>query len=62
VRGLIREVRGHNSRPFAVNLIVETTALGPATTDDHILVCAEEHVPIAVRAMSSPFRRQLAVG
>jgi enoyl-[acyl-carrier protein] reductase II len=57
LRERIREVRGHTSRPFAVNLIVETTGLGPATTDDHISVCAEERVPIAVFFWNPPLER-----
>jgi NAD(P)H-dependent flavin oxidoreductase YrpB (nitropropane dioxygenase family) len=60
LRELIREVRGHTSRPFAVNLIVETTAFGPATTDDHITVCAEERVPIAAFFWNRPFERWVA--
>jgi NAD(P)H-dependent flavin oxidoreductase YrpB (nitropropane dioxygenase family) len=61
LRGLIREVRGRTSRPFAVNLIVETTTLGPATTDDHISVCAEERVPIAVFFWNPPLERWVAM-
>jgi NAD(P)H-dependent flavin oxidoreductase YrpB (nitropropane dioxygenase family) len=61
LRELIREVRGHTSRPFAVNLIVETTAFGPATTDDHIAVCAEECVPIAVFFWNPPLERWVAM-
>ena len=60
LRELIREVRGHTSRPFAVNLIVEMTALGPATTDDHISVCAQERVPIAVFFWNPPLERWVA--
>jgi enoyl-[acyl-carrier protein] reductase II len=48
LRHLIGEVRAHTQRAFAVNFIVETTAFGPATTDEHIAVCAEEAVSVVV--------------
>ena len=61
LRGLIREVRAHTLKPFAVNLIIETTALGPATTDDHIAVCAEESAPIVVFFWKPPLERWVAL-
>jgi NAD(P)H-dependent flavin oxidoreductase YrpB (nitropropane dioxygenase family) len=51
---MIRDLRARTQRTFAVNLIVENTALGPATTDDHIAVCAAERVPIVVFFWKSP--------
>jgi NAD(P)H-dependent flavin oxidoreductase YrpB (nitropropane dioxygenase family) len=61
LQGLIREVRERTSRSFAINLIVETTAFGPATTDDHITVCAEERVPIVVFFWNPPLERWVAM-
>lgn len=48
LRSTIREVRSHTDRPFAVNLIHEDTAFGPLTTNEHVIVCAEEAVDLVV--------------
>lgn len=49
LRSAIRDVRSRTSKPFAVNLIHESTAaFGPLTTEDHIVVCAEEAVDLVV--------------
>jgi NAD(P)H-dependent flavin oxidoreductase YrpB (nitropropane dioxygenase family) len=56
----IRAVRALTSRTFAVNLIVEETALGPATTEDHIARCAEERVPVVVFFWNTPPREWIA--
>lgn len=48
LQAAIRDVRKLTKKPFAVNLINERTAFGPLTTDDHVAVCAEEHVDLVV--------------
>lgn len=48
MREMIREVRRRTARPFGVDLIVEQTAFGPCTTEEHIEVCVEESVPVVV--------------
>jgi enoyl-[acyl-carrier protein] reductase II len=48
LRDMIRSVRALTARPFAVNLIIETTGFGPATSDAQISICAEERVPVVV--------------
>jgi enoyl-[acyl-carrier protein] reductase II len=42
---LISATRTLTDCPFAVNLIIETTAFGPLATDAHLGVCIEERVP-----------------
>jgi NAD(P)H-dependent flavin oxidoreductase YrpB (nitropropane dioxygenase family) len=44
----IRATRELTSRPFGVNFIVETTAMGPITVDEHVDVCIGEQVPVVV--------------
>ena len=41
-------------RPFAVNLIIETTAFGPLATEAHLRVCIEERVPAVVFHWAPP--------
>jgi len=45
---LLRRVRALTDRPFGVDLIVETTAMGPCTTEEHIDICIAERVPVVV--------------
>jgi enoyl-[acyl-carrier protein] reductase II len=45
---MIAATRERTSRPFGVNLIIETTMFGPLTTAEHIEVCAEQRVPAVV--------------
>lgn len=46
MREMLREVRRLTSRPFGVSLVIDQTAFGPATTDAHVDLCAEEQVPV----------------
>ena len=48
VRDMIRKTRSLTSRPFGVDYVVADTALGPATTAEHIEVCIQERVPVVV--------------
>jgi NAD(P)H-dependent flavin oxidoreductase YrpB (nitropropane dioxygenase family) len=59
LRQAIQDTRALTSRPFAVNLIVETTGFGPATTGGHIDVCAREKVPVVVFFWNAPGREWL---
>ena len=60
LRELIQGVRARTRRPFAVNLIVATTAFGAATTDEHVAVCAHERVPVVVFFWNAPMPGWLA--
>lgn len=44
LRAEIAAVRARTPRPFGINLIVEDTALGPATSEAHIELCAAERI------------------
>ena len=46
LRETIRAARGLTSKPFGVDFIVETTAFGTLTVDQHIDVCIEEKLPV----------------
>src|SRR5215471_14321537 len=46
LREMIRATRQLTARPFGVNCIIETTAFGPLTTEEHIEVCIQERVPV----------------
>lgn len=48
LRTMISETRKGTTRPFGVNLIIETIAFGPLTTEEHVEVCAGERVPVVV--------------
>ncbi len=48
MRQMIAAVRSSTVRPFGVDLIVENTAFGPSTTEEHIDICIEERVPVVV--------------
>jgi nitronate monooxygenase len=48
MHAMIQQIKSLTSRPFGVDLIVEDTAFGPCTTEDHIEVCLAEHVPVVV--------------
>jgi len=54
LRELIRATRSLTARPFGVNFLIETTAFGPLTTEEHIQVCIEERVPAAVFFWTPP--------
>lgn len=54
LRETIGEIRKLTNRPFAVNLIVETIAIGPLATADHVRVCAETRVPVVVFFWNPP--------
>jgi len=45
---MVRAVKQLTARPFGVDLLVADTALGPATTDEHIEVCVAERIPVVV--------------
>jgi enoyl-[acyl-carrier protein] reductase II len=51
---LIRQTKALTSRPFGVDLIHATGALGPFTTDAHIGVCVAERVPLVVFFWTMP--------
>lgn len=53
-QALIRQVRAATARPFGVDFLVDTSAFGPLTTDDHIDVCVAEQVPLVVFHMNPP--------
>lgn len=54
LRRLILDTRALTQGPFGVNLIIETTRLGPATTEAHVAICAEEHVSPIVFFWNQP--------
>lgn len=54
LRCLVRQIRRQTDRPFGVDLLVDITAFGPATTSDHIDVCIEERVPLVVFHFNVP--------
>jgi enoyl-[acyl-carrier protein] reductase II len=47
-QAMIRAIKSQTSRPFGVNLIVEETAFGPLTTDEHIEICVTEGIEVVV--------------
>ncbi len=51
---LIRMIAAGTRRPFGVDLLHDTTAFGPATTDGHIDVCVAERVPLVVFHFNVP--------
>jgi NAD(P)H-dependent flavin oxidoreductase YrpB (nitropropane dioxygenase family) len=59
LRKMIRGVRKQTQRRFGVDLIVETTAFGPLTTDEHLEVCIAERVPVVVFFWTVPAARWL---
>lgn len=54
LRRLIHEVRARTDRPFGIDFIVESTSLGPNTTDAHIEVAIEERVSPVVFFWNEP--------
>ena len=54
LRKLISATRTLTGLPFAVNLIIETTAFGPLATEAHLRVCIEERVPAVVFHWAPP--------
>jgi NAD(P)H-dependent flavin oxidoreductase YrpB (nitropropane dioxygenase family) len=57
--GRIADVRARTRRPFGVNQIVETTRLGPLTTDAHVQVLVDERVSPVVFHWDPPPREWL---
>jgi NAD(P)H-dependent flavin oxidoreductase YrpB (nitropropane dioxygenase family) len=53
---LIRIIAAGTTKPFGVDLLHDTTAFGPATTDAHIEVCVAERVPLVVFHFNVPPR------
>jgi NAD(P)H-dependent flavin oxidoreductase YrpB (nitropropane dioxygenase family) len=51
---LIRMIAAGTRRPFGVDLLHDTTAFGPATTDEHVDICARERVPLVVFHFNVP--------
>jgi enoyl-[acyl-carrier protein] reductase II len=51
---MVRAVKGMTSRPFGVDLVVAQTALGPATTQEHIDICVRERIPVVVFFWTPP--------
>jgi enoyl-[acyl-carrier protein] reductase II len=48
LQAMVRKVKALSARPFGADLIVETGALGPFTTEEHIQVCLAEEVKLVV--------------
>src|SRR5688572_20967653 len=55
-RVMIQAVRALTSRPFGVDLIIDTTAFGPLATDEHIHGCIAEEVKLVVFHWNLPPR------
>jgi enoyl-[acyl-carrier protein] reductase II len=55
-QAMIRQTKALTERPFGVDLIVEDTAFGPCTTNEHIEVCVAEQVAVAVFFWNLPPR------
>jgi enoyl-[acyl-carrier protein] reductase II len=53
-RQLIQMIKAGTSQLFGVDLLHDTTAFGPATTDDHIEVCVAEGVRLVVFHFNVP--------
>jgi enoyl-[acyl-carrier protein] reductase II len=53
---LIRMIAAETRGLFGVDLLHDTTAFGPATTDDHIAVCVEQRVRLVVFHFNVPPR------
>src|SRR6185369_10184532 len=53
---LIQMIKGGTSQLFGVDLLHDTTAFGPATTDDHIAVCIAEGVRLVIFHFNVPPR------
>lgn len=54
LREMIRGTRALTSKPFGVDLLNATSAMGPFATDAHIEVCAAEQVPLVVFFWNTP--------
>lgn len=50
----IDQIRQYSDQPFGVDFIVEETAFGPATTEDHISVAIEREVPLCLFFWNPP--------
>jgi nitronate monooxygenase len=48
MNSLVGAVRTLTDRPFGVDLVIADTAFGPSTTEEHVRICAEERVDVAV--------------
>lgn len=57
---LVDETRALTGRPFGASLIVETTALGPCTTDEHVEVLARAGVSPVLFFWNRPQERWVA--
>jgi NAD(P)H-dependent flavin oxidoreductase YrpB (nitropropane dioxygenase family) len=53
-RQLIRMIAAGTRGLFGVDLLHDTTAFGPATTDEHVDVCVAERVPIVIFHFNVP--------
>src|SRR5262245_46540169 len=53
-RQLIRMIAAGTRGLFGVDLLHDTTAFGPATTDEHIDVCVAERVPLVIFHFNVP--------
>jgi NAD(P)H-dependent flavin oxidoreductase YrpB (nitropropane dioxygenase family) len=51
---LIQQIKLATGRPFGVDFIVDDSAFGPMTTDDHIDACIGEQVKLVVFHMNLP--------
>jgi enoyl-[acyl-carrier protein] reductase II len=59
LRQRIGQVRALTQRPFGVNQIVETTALGPLTSEEQLRIIAQECISPVVFFWNAPQRRWL---
>src|SRR5215471_3870795 len=60
VRDMIRKTKSLTSRPFGVDYIIADTAFGPSTVDEHIDICVEEQVAVAVFFWNLPPEKWIA--
>ena len=54
LRRVIADTRSLTARPFGINLIVEETTLGPASTIEHVTACIEARVSPVVFFWNPP--------
>jgi NAD(P)H-dependent flavin oxidoreductase YrpB (nitropropane dioxygenase family) len=54
MQAMIQAIKQLTPRPFGVDLIITDTAFGPATTTEHIEICSEEGIKVAVFFWNQP--------
>ena len=55
-QSLIQDIKALTNKPFGVDFIVDESAFGPLTTDDHIAACISEQVKLVIFHMNLPPR------